>query len=649
MIDGYFHVELGGIKYRLAEDYEGQHYQRTGSPLRPPNAQLVSGTNDLFQARPDLLIHRWDNWSGGEGLFKYSREETERYWRGRNVDGFSDAGLVKPGPHMVEVTPNNALDEPGELVRLGNTLYLYDLVDNTFHAFNDAGPSWGATAFTFTLPDATELAMPVGDSFAVYGASTSGTDFSVFRHDGTTQTTVSTTFSPLDTTAANQAGVLEVVGNYLYLVEMDKTGGGTQVWEISKNPASPPSNPTLIYDLSDSANDYPVTRSSGFTPCVTAGPQALYFFVTNGDATHVHKVNPTNAFSTGYGQEVAVIPGLNAEAMWYHSGYLYLVGRAGSSDGDPDPKRMLMYIDLQGAYGLISSEINSSSGKTSAASESSGLTKARMLIPEEDQTDFLSIIELDTRVGAIQHLAEIDLTSSSDADADFTTPFSFNDRIVVGAANGAGGTDQTYMTDPTTPMHGENCYVDSPWVDMGSTKTKLLSSFAVEFAETWAGNPWTISLYYRTEVDGAWTLIDSTTSGASLLWTGQISDSATSVEYQKIQYRLQFFAAGSTAVWPAVTSIQFQSQMTEKFDSWNLLLECTDEDAQAQSRNLRGRDQIDNVQALGSTRTPTAFLDGYTDRDPAQSDSYDVVVDEYTLILERPGEGVALVRLVEVA
>jgi len=66
MIDSENHISLDGVKYRLDEAAEGEHYIRAGEPLRPPNAQVVQGeTGQKFQMRPDTLLWSITDWSGG--------------------------------------------------------------------------------------------------------------------------------------------------------------------------------------------------------------------------------------------------------------------------------------------------------------------------------------------------------------------------------------------------------------------------------------------------------------------------------------------------------------------------------------------------------------------------------------------------------
>jgi hypothetical protein len=142
----------------------------------------------------------------------------------------------------------------------------------------------------------------------------------------------------------------------------------------------------------------------------------------------------------------------------------------------------------------------------------------------------------------------------------------------------------------------------------------------------------------------------SSTDGSLLRWDIPVSTASSNVEFGTIQFKVTFDAGNtSTVQWPRLTSMEAHAQMNQKFRSQDLLLKCTDEDSQAQHRALRGANQIDNVQTLGLTAVPVEFLDGYTNRDPGKYDTYDVVVDDFRIILDRPGEGVAWVRLVGVA
>ena len=100
---GNHHIELDGIRYRLAEGAEGQHHNVRGEPLRPPNAVTVQGeSSQKFQPRPEVLLWNWTDWSGGEGLrtLKFGAEFASRAWQLNRVRVFEEPGHLIPGYHV---------------------------------------------------------------------------------------------------------------------------------------------------------------------------------------------------------------------------------------------------------------------------------------------------------------------------------------------------------------------------------------------------------------------------------------------------------------------------------------------------------------------------------------------------------------------
>src|SRR5690606_25477275 len=126
LIDSYHHIELNGVKYRLAEAVEGVHYSEAGEPLRPPNAQVVQGASSTqFQMRPDTLAWKIDDWSGGEGYRRWDPQNPSRMREIYNVDPFTVPGALRPGWFY---TDSLDWEEPKE----GIFFQLYQLVYSDF-------------------------------------------------------------------------------------------------------------------------------------------------------------------------------------------------------------------------------------------------------------------------------------------------------------------------------------------------------------------------------------------------------------------------------------------------------------------------------------------------------------------------------------
>ena len=88
MIDNWFEFELNSVKYKGKSVGGDPPLRESGQALRAQNAQLVQGeTGAVFNMRPDVLVFKWTDWSGGEGQFNFDPQEAGR-------------GVVAALPHM---------------------------------------------------------------------------------------------------------------------------------------------------------------------------------------------------------------------------------------------------------------------------------------------------------------------------------------------------------------------------------------------------------------------------------------------------------------------------------------------------------------------------------------------------------------------
>jgi len=75
-------------------------------------------------------------------------------------------------------------------------------------------------------------------------------------------------------------------------------------------------------------------------------------------------------------------------------------------------------------------------------------------------------------------------------------------------------------------------------------------------------------------------------------------------------------------------------------------LDVGDENTAA-GENEQGNVRIDHIETLGTAKDVFVFNDGYTEREAGEFTSYDVVLDQYDIILSQPQEGFASVTLRE--
>ncbi len=87
---------------------------------------------------------------------------------------------------------------------------------------------------------------------------------------------------------------------------------------------------------------------------------------------------------------------------------------------------------------------------------------------------------------------------------------------------------------------------------------------------------------------------------------------------------------------------------TEYIKEWDLVLDVTDEDANAQGQSYTGATLIDNIQTAADSENVIQFLNGYESSDAGSYDTYEVIIKQYGIQLSSPGQGTAVVRLREV-
>src|SRR3990167_5853737 len=172
VINGYHHVTLNGVNYRLAEDAEGEHYKQRRAPLRLQTATVVQGVAGKFQLRPDLLEWQLTDWSGGEGALIYDSDTTDRYFESHNVDPLTD-----PGKLQLAKGYETTLDSAGVAQTLSlfltkgrALLHGFDVDNDEVYVWTDATARWGVGVTNSEAGFGTvwEESTPCGDQTKVF-------------------------------------------------------------------------------------------------------------------------------------------------------------------------------------------------------------------------------------------------------------------------------------------------------------------------------------------------------------------------------------------------------------------------------------------------------------------------------------------------
>ena len=157
-----------------------------------------------------------------------------------------------------------------------------------------------------------------------------------------------------------------------------------------------------------------------------------------------------------------------------------------------------------------------------------------------------------------------------------------------------------------------------------------------------------VEVYYQNDQDGTWTLAGSafdTTGGTSK--TYEISTNSSSVKFNNLQLKVKLITTNSS-VTPVVRAVSARATPTEAVKEWDLILDVTDEDANAQGQSLTGATLIDNLQTAANQENVIQFLNGYENANAGSYDTYQTIIKQYGIQLTSPGQGNVVLRLREV-
>ncbi|NIT78397.1 MAG: hypothetical protein GWN58_51200, partial [Anaerolineae bacterium] len=187
----------------------------------------------------------------------------------------------------------------------------------------------------------------------------------------------------------------------------------------------------------------------------------------------------------------------------------------------------------------------------------------------------------------------------------------------------------------------------SPEHDFDLVSNKFLSSMVLACEPLPAD--WTVYVDYQLDGDGTWTnAITYTTDNGTGTSVAITTDSST-VEFRRLQMRIRFdyTGAGIASSCPVVNGVEARAVVAEKVQVFQLLLDLSS-DQSAGSQSKDGASKVDSFLTTAVKATSVDYRDGYTSPRAGEWDSYDVFVDDYAVILDRPGEGFAAVTLREV-
>lgn len=629
LIDNRHHVEINAVKYRLAEDAEGDHYNLGGEPLRPPNAVMVQGEGkqDQFQARPDMLLWNITDWSGGEGQIVFNAQDANRHAVLYNVDPFIRPGTLQPGYDFQQLTDSGAtpLNKHLALTKMSDSLIGLDQdTAAKYYIWDNVNEYWGAEQTMTSV-------VPTGISL---GSTVCADETYVYFHEYNTNnvhrliagTTVNEVLSTSVTGTVLGQHAMEELGDYLYWVDFNTA----EVVEIPKS-GTPPVAGVQVW-TGDPAID------AAYTGKMAKGANRMYIlFTTKTDDTSIIEIVPTSAAGPGYGREIARWNGIRGTSLWWHSGTLFV----GAMDSRyAENKRVLMYLIPGGDYGTLGRvrppEEEDYDGLP-WGSEQADLLLSPFLTYGADAT---RVWVIDTVSGGYAQLAEIDGTELSRH-----LVFHRGEMFFSNPRTGAGG--YTYRIYKDQYVQADVSYAITPWHNMGLSDEKILSSLVLSCEALPAD--WDIIISYAVDGSSSYTTAGTYTTDSGTGTKYAVSTDSSTKKFRTLRVKIAFdyTGAGSPTTKPVVHGVEVRAQVAKPVRVWNLLLDLSDDHGNASQSHVGSR-KFTNITTAGQSGDVVDFKDGYANRLTGSYTQHDVVVDGYRMILDRAGEGVALVSLREV-
>ncbi len=629
-----FHVSLNGVKYRLAEDAEGEHYVRVREPSRPPNAQVVQGDDGgKFNVRPDMLLWSWTDWSQGEGQLKFDPQQPGRSRILEGVNFFGKPGNLILGYYADEVEynfPGAADTEDRAIVRVADVVYGVDIgaARDDYYVLNFAGDPlyWSAPASGSmgTTNGAANVECVTADNtyfyFRLYGSA------SIYRVEPTVGVT------HLNNQTENPSnGALVAFGDYLYMY-----ADSGKIYEISKTTANLATAETPILDFSASG-----TTAKFLGSRLVAGDRRLYAGAQIGADTVIYEIVPSSAAGTGYGREIARLNGLVLETMWWHGGLLFWSGVNNEPDGSTTTlQRDIYYYQPDGSWGTIG-HVRSQDGVAisqyapaagAVSLHTSGFSSTGTYAGRTLAQAAISLFEVDAISGGFGQTGRADSVLAG-TEVGASSLVKMKDYFI--ATKNTGG---QIMWD-TTRYNTEGGVAISPDFDFAIAATKILHSIEIVTEPLPASTSVTVA--YSLD-GGSWTSLSAhdVDDSAGTKWT--ISTGGSTKTFRSMALRLTL--SGTSTATPTVKSVNVRASVDTHVNVWQLLLDCTDETS---PRGFDGAKLIDNLTALSDGSVFT-LIDGYEQRTFSGDTSYNVVIDSMAVILTKAGEGYVQVTLREV-
>ena len=626
MIDGYFHVKLGSYKYRLATNSDDQHYSARLVPLNISNAQIVQSSDPKYDLRPDTAVWEMTDWSGGEGTKKFDNETGNEYDLSYNIDALHTPGSIRLS-NAVEAA---GINRTGTLVKASDKLFHFSSSDDTIGTYsgNLANTTWDEQD-AGTISDSDYFGVRGdGDGKYIYMPIGSLNDIYRYEPHATYTNDMADTDKWVD--ADSQAvfdSPLVKIGNKIFIVHLD--GAKISVVEYSTT-ATPTVSPTEIFVAYEGNLD--AGSNQGI---VCRGDNELFVCVrTKAGESILYRITPASALGEAFGTEVGRFPGFSVDCIWYASGVLLLAGTSTTTGVD---KRTIYYVKGTelGSFGLIRQDATFTDAKLITSTDASRMDRTFFLAPTGSASNYWTLFTIDLLTGAIFGGPEFSAVRDPNSVVDFLG------RTFVSENKGSTST-QTYRTAGTYSTSGELITAIHDF-DIGEEKTLMSIRLSTEPLPANTA----VQVYYQDDQDGTWTSAGTYDTDSGTGTTFKISTDSSSVKFKNLQLKIKLTTSDATAT-PVVRSVQVRCTPTEYVREWDMLLDISDEDAQAQGRAFTGSQLIDYIKAEATNENIIQFDNGYETPSAGSYDEHDVMIREYNINLTSAGQGVANIKVREV-
>ena len=626
MIDGYFHVKLGSYKYRLATNSDDQHYSARLVPLNISNAQVVQSSDPKYDLRPDTAVWEMTDWSGGEGTKKFDNETGNQYDLSYNIDALHTPGSIRLS-NAVEAA---GINRTGTLVKASDKLFHFSSSDDTIGTYsgNLANTTWDEQD-AGTISDSDYFGVRGdGDGKYIYMPIGSLNDIYRYEPHATYTNDMADTDKWVD--ADSQAVFsrpLVKIGNKIFVVHLD--GTKISVVEYSTT-ATPTVSPTEIFVAYEGNLD--AGSNQGI---VCRGDNELFVCVrTKAGESILYRITPASALGEAFGTEVGRFPGFSVDCIWYASGVLLLAGTSTTTGVD---KRTIYYVKGTelGSFGLIRQDATFTDAKLITSTDASRMDRTFFLAPTGSASNYWTLFTIDLLTGAIFGGPEFSAVRNPNSVVDFLG------RTFVSENKGSTST-QTYRTAGTYSTSGELITAIHDF-DIGEEKTLMSIRLSTEPLPANTA----VQVYYQDDQDGTWTSAGTYDTDSGTGTTFKISTDSSSVKFKNLQLKIKLTTSDATAT-PVVRSVQVRCTPTEYVREWDMLLDISDEDAQAQGRAFTGSQLIDYIKAEATNENIIQFDNGYETPSAGSYDEHDVMIREYNINLTSAGQGVANIKVREV-